>query len=74
MLSKKILRACGGLAVGVALVATGSLAQAETVKIGLPAPVTGPAASIGALMVNGAKGRREHLSKSPNWLNRNSGW
>lgn len=55
MLSKKILRACGGLAVGVALVATGSLAQAETVKIGLPAPVTGPAASIGALMVNGAK-------------------
>ena len=55
MLSKRIIRACGGLVMGMALVAAGSLAQAETVKIGLPAPVTGPAASIGNLMVKGAQ-------------------
>ena len=49
---------------GVALATAGSLAHAETVKIGLPAPVTGPGASIGDLMVKGAQaGGRGHQQR-----------
>ena len=55
MFSKRILHTCGGFVAGVALATAGSLAHAETVKIGLPAPVTGPGASIGDLMVKGAQ-------------------